>query len=620
MSPCSRPRRARLFAAIIAALVLPATAAAGIRVRATDTTDYPNIRVTVVTSTDSAALPGLRENGQRVQGFSAGRLQGKTIVLAVDRSTSMAGQPLARATAAARAFVDQKPADDRIALVTFGQSALQLSSFSTATIDADGALRGLAVDSHQGTALYDAVVTASQAFAGQPTRARVLILLTDGRDVSSKATLQQAIAAARAARVAVYSIGIQGPQFTPGPLTELARSTGGSFYPSTTASLTAIYAQIAAELRRTWYLDYVTAARPGERVRLGIAATGNGSVTTEVVIPGGSSAAAPPGKSSWSGAVIAGLIAGVLLFLGVRFTMARSSRTRLRNRLEPYEGLDVASSRRRPEAGGWLGMLAPLFSLTERALAGRRLWRTLDRQLVRADLALRTVELAYLMFASGLVFAVAVSLGGVAPIVTLLFFALGALIPYLVISIKAERRLRAFERQLPDALNMLAASLTAGHGFMQAVQALVDTGGPPIDAEFRRVITDTRLGHPMDAALVAMGERMGSKDLDFVIRAVVIQRQVGGTLAGLFELVADTVARRQQFRQKIRSLTAMGRMSAIVLISLPIFVAGMISLTSPDYMAPLWHTHAGHVLLGLSVAMILTGALILKRLVAFKTT
>jgi len=265
-------------------------------------------------------------------------------------------------------------------------------------------------------------------------------------------------------------------------------------------------------------------------------------------------------------------------------------------------------------------MLAPLFSLTERAFTGRRLWRTLDRQLVRADVALRTVELAYLMFASGLVFAVAVALGGVSPIVILLFFALGASIPYLIISIKAERRIRAFERQLPDALNMLAASLTAGHGFMQAIQSLVDSGGPPIDAEFRRVITDTRLGHPMDAALLAMGERMGSKDLDFVIRAVVIQRQVGGTLAGLFELVADTVARRQEFRQRIRSLTAMGRMSAVVLVSLPIFVAAMVSLVNPGYMDPLWHTHAGHVILGLSVAMVLIGAHILKRLVAFKTT
>ncbi len=120
---------------------------------------------------------------------------------------------------------------------------------------------------------------------------------------------------------------------------------------------------------------------------------------------------------------------------------------------------------------------------------------------------------------------------------------------------------------------MLAGSLKAGHSFRQAVQALVEEGEPPLGTEFGRVLTEARLGRPMEAALEDMGRRIDSKELDFVLRAVVIQRQVGGSLAGLLELVAETLTQRQQFRQKVGSLTASGRLSALILTVLPFFVA-----------------------------------------------
>jgi tight adherence protein B len=97
-----------------------------------------------------------------------------------------------------------------------------------------------------------------------------------------------------------------------------------------------------------------------------------------------------------------------------------------------------------------------------------------------------------------------------------------------------------------------------------------------------------------------------------------IQRQVGGSLAGLFDMVADTVRQRQQFARKIRSLTAMGRASAYVLIGLPFFVAIAITMLNPSYMDPLYHTHAGHVLIVLGLTMMAFGSLILKRIVSFK--
>ena len=134
--------------------------------------------------------------------------------------------------------------------------------------------------------------------------------------------------------------------------------------------------------------------------------------------------------------------------------------------------------------------------------------------------------------------------------------------------------MRKFENQLPDLLITMAASLKAGHSFRQGVQSVVEEGAEPAASEFKRVLTETQLGKPMDEALANMAERVGSENFTFVITAVTIQRQIGGSLSGLFDMVAETVRQRQQFGRKVKSLTAMGRMSAYVLVGLPFFLAG----------------------------------------------
>ena len=194
----------------------------------------------------------------------------------------------------------------------------------------------------------------------------------------------------------------------------------------------------------------------------------------------------------------------------------------------------------------------------------------------------------------------------------------GAFVPYIVVWQRMRRRLAAFETQLPDLLITIAASLKAGHSFKQGLQAVVDEGQPPASAEFKRVLTETGLGRSMDDALSDMSERVGSKNFEFTITAVTIQRQVGGSLANLFDLVADTVRQRQQFARKIRSLTAMGRMSAYTLIGLPIFLMFAISVINAGYLHPLFHTSAGHMLLIAGVVMMTIGSLLIKKIVSFR--
>jgi tight adherence protein B len=219
---------------------------------------------------------------------------------------------------------------------------------------------------------------------------------------------------------------------------------------------------------------------------------------------------------------------------------------------------------------------------------------------------------------SSFLFGIIGAASGAPALVTLTGFGLGASIPFGFIWFKANRRLTAFENQLPDLLITMAASLKAGHSFRQGIQTIVDEGQAPASDEFKRVLTETRLGRPMDDALAEMAERVGSKNLEFVITSVTIQRQVGGSLAGLFDMVAEAVRNRQQFARKIKSLTAMGRMSAYVLIGLPFFMAGMLTLMNPEYMAPLYGTPTGQKLIILGLVMMGFGTLILKKIVSFK--
>jgi tight adherence protein B len=605
-------------------LAVPAAAGAAVQLRGVEATAYPTIRASIYTPS-GGGKPTLWENGTPVAGFEAqnlGRIKAVTVL--IDRSQSMRGKPLADASSGARAFVAAKQAGDELSVIAFGSTVATLSPFSTVKLDADLPLGRMRTDRARGTALYDAVIAAANQLKGNALPGRVIIVLSDGADNASNGSLATAIKAARAANASIYAIGIEGQGFTSEPLAQLSSSTGGQYYgAASTSNLAGVYASIADALKKTWRIQYVTAARPGDQIRLTASIVGQGSTTKLATIPPGNATSSPapskllPKNAYGPGGPLALAIAvATLVLFGCLFFLAGIRGSWVRSRIVAHTGEGKGSKQKRKERRS--EALASVFAATERTLGHLKQWRSISKMLERADVQLRTVEFVWISIGAALLLAMLGALFGTSLVLLVALVVTAGMIPYGWVWLKMRKRLRAFEDELPDLLITIAASLKAGHSFKQGLQAVVDEGHPPANQEFKRVLTEASLGRPMDDSLLEMAERMASKNFEFAITAVTIQRQVGGSLATLFDMVADTVRARQQFARKIRALTAMGRMSAYTLIGIPFFLAGVITVVNRNYMHPLYYSSTGHKVILIGLVMMAFGSLILKKIVSFR--
>jgi tight adherence protein B len=186
----------------------------------------------------------------------------------------------------------------------------------------------------------------------------------------------------------------------------------------------------------------------------------------------------------------------------------------------------------------------------------------------------------------------------------------GAMYP----KVKITRRRRAFEEQLPEALSLIASSLSAGHTFLRAIQMMTEEAEPPLSEEFARVVYETRLGDPVTDALERMAIRLEVRDLVWVVQAIRIQQTVGGKLADLLHTLADFIRSREEVRREINVLTAEGRISAWVLGGMPVALLFAIQIITPGYAAPLMRGW-GVAVLALTAASIVTGVAIIRRMV-----
>jgi len=169
--------------------------------------------------------------------------------------------------------------------------------------------------------------------------------------------------------------------------------------------------------------------------------------------------------------------------------------------------------------------------------------------------------------------------------------------------------------QLPDVLSILASSLRAGHSFLQALDQVAGEIKDPSAGEFHRVVSEIRLGRSIDDAMNDMAERVGSEDMRWAVMAVNIQRQVGGNLAEVLDIVATTVRERAYIHRQVRVLSAEGRISIGILSALPFGIFFYLMLVNPEYIGLLFTTNMGRIMLLAGAALMAAGIFVMTRIV-----
>lgn len=223
--------------------------------------------------------------------------------------------------------------------------------------------------------------------------------------------------------------------------------------------------------------------------------------------------------------------------------------------------------------------------MVNRLLMGRGFADNIQRDLGRADVKLNVAEYLalHVLLAAGF-FALGWFLTGQSIVPGILAGAASLLLPRMYIGYRKSKRLRDFDNQLGDMLNLVVNGLRAGYSAMQALESVGRELPPPISTEFHRVTQEIQLGIPQEAALANLTRRVPSADLDFVVTAMNVQREVGGNLAEILDTISHTIRERVRIKGEIATLTAQGQITAWVISLLPIGLAIFLWIINPSYM------------------------------------
>ncbi len=252
-----------------------------------------------------------------------------------------------------------------------------------------------------------------------------------------------------------------------------------------------------------------------------------------------------------------------------------------------------------------------------RLLAPLDFVKKLDRTIKQADLGITVSRLLVFCLVAGLMAAAAASTM-VNYLFALVAFAIAAALPIVHVVWKRDRRLRKFNAQLPDTLDLLSRSLAVGHAFSESLYQVASEMPDPIATEFRMTFEEQKLGLSIKAALDRLTERVPLADLRLCVTAMHIQRETGGNLAEILEKVAQTIRERFKLMEDFRTMTTSARGSAWILCALPFGIVIVLTVINPDYMSVLIDDPRGHYAIGLAVIMQLLGMLFIKRILSIK--
>ncbi|WP_435743983.1 type II secretion system F family protein [Nocardioides sp. SYSU DS0663] len=532
----------------------------------------------------------------------------RTAVLAIDTSNSMRGDRFGSAKMAALTFARTLPEDVELGIVTFDSDVEEALAPTTDRGAARDVIRSLELSRR--TRLYDGVLAAVDMAGAEGQR--TLLVLSDGADTSGT-PLEEVTAAVADSGVLLDVVALEQREEALASLGELAGAASGRVVEASRTALAETFSAEADALARqvavsTSVPDGVTTTEASVEVTL---PTGAGPVvaraftTVQDSVPSAPTAApavvdnagwVPPDWVMYAGVgtLGLGLLAGAVLLVP-----APAGRPDPLERLAEYTARSKAGG---APAGPKVDTDQALTHAKDAAANVLRRNKSVDARITHrleaAGSELKSAEWllvhAAILVAAGLV---GLLLGGGNLVIGLLFTALGAVGPWVYLGLRRSRRRKKFNALLPDTLQLMSGSLAAGLSLAQSVDTIVREGSDPVSTEFKRVLVETRLGIPLEDALEGVAERFDSKDFEWVVMAIKIQRQVGGNLGELLDTVGATMREREYLRRQVAALAAEGKLSAWVLGGLPPLFMLYLFFTQRDYVIVMFTEPLGILML-----------------------
>ncbi len=246
-------------------------------------------------------------------------------------------------------------------------------------------------------------------------------------------------------------------------------------------------------------------------------------------------------------------------------------------------------------------------------LSSLNLTKKLDRMLRQADMQITVFRLLAFCLAAGVLAGLA-AYSAANGLVALLVSIIAASLPILHVSMKRKKRLRLFNSQLPDTLDLLSRSLSVGHAFSESLHQVASEMPDPIATEFRVTFEEQKLGLSTKAALDRLTERVPLLDLRLCVTAMHIQRETGGNLGEILEKVSHTIRERFKLVEDFRTMTTASRGSAWILCGLPIGIILLLTFINPNYMSVLLQEQRGHYVLAVAAVLQFLGVVSIKKI------
>lgn len=322
--------------------------------------------------------------------------------------------------------------------------------------------------------------------------------------------------------------------------------------------------------------------------------------------------------------IITAALIAIGCFCFLQFFIDKSGREKknMQNRMAYFAGMEASLRNARRKNDRRVNKIRPLeerirlfIKLSGEKLAKLQKNNSLEMKMQQAAWPFLASEFQVIVLCMGTLGAIVLGLLSLKPAMALLGFFGGALACMLALSICIQRRQKLFINQLGDMLTMVANALRAGFSFMQALEHVASEMDDPVRLEVHKVVRDVNVGRSLEEALNNMTARVNSPDFNLVVSAVLIQRQVGGNLAQILDIISETINDRVRMRREVMSLTAQGRMSGMILVALPFALAAFLSTVNPNYLDPLFTEPVGRMALAGSLVMILLGIVVIKKIV-----